>query len=63
MMNQKYLSIMGIIILLTGCGAFSKTMAYLTDYSRYCINGVSYLQFTSGATVEYTKEGNIKTCD
>jgi len=63
MKNSKYLTIATIVLLLTGCGAYSKAVAYLTDYSRYCINGVSYIQFTSGATVEYTKEGKIKTCD
>jgi hypothetical protein len=27
-----------------------------------CQNGVSYLQFASGVSVEYQKDGTIKTC-
>ncbi len=33
-------------------------------YSRACVNGVSYLQFPNGSTtVEFTKDGTIKTCN
>jgi hypothetical protein len=31
-------------------------------WSRVCVSGVSYLQFTSGATVEWTPAGKVKTC-
>ena len=31
-------------------------------YARVCVAGVSYLQFTSGATVEWTPAGKVKTC-
>ena len=32
------------------------------EMQRFCVNGVSYLQFPSGVTVEYTPDGKIKTC-
>lgn len=48
--------------LLVGCGQVERTTAIWTGWSRMCIAGVSYLQFTSGATVEYTPEGRVKTC-
>jgi len=47
---------------LTSCGLVSRVVAGLTDTSRICVAGVSYLQFTSGASVEYTPDGKIKTC-
>jgi len=49
--------------LLTGCGYFQKAAASLTGYSNICVAGVSYLQFPSGVTVEYTKDGKIKQCN
>lgn len=45
-----------------GCGNLSRTTANLTGYSRQCVEGVSYLQFPSGVTVEYTPDGKVKTC-
>jgi hypothetical protein len=32
------------------------------NWSRVCVGGVSYLQFTTGATVEWTPAGRVKTC-
>jgi hypothetical protein len=31
-------------------------------WSRVCVGGVSYLQFTSGASVEWTPAGKVKAC-
>lgn len=31
-------------------------------WSRLCVAGVSYLQFTSGASVEWTPAGKVKSC-
>ncbi len=28
----------------------------------FCIGGVSYLQFSTGVSVEYTAEGKVRTC-
>lgn len=47
---------------LSGCGWFERRVATWTGYSRMCIEGVSYLQFTSGASAEYTRDGKIKNC-
>jgi hypothetical protein len=45
-----------------GCGSANKQLAGLTGFTRICIDGVAYLQFSSGASVEYTPAGKIKTC-
>jgi hypothetical protein len=31
-------------------------------WSRQCVAGVSYLQFASGVSVEWTPAGRVKTC-
>ena len=50
-------------VMLVGCGALDRKMSELTgDPSKVCIDGVLYLQFTSGASVAYTPEGKVKLC-
>jgi hypothetical protein len=40
----------------------ATTATASTGWSRVCVGGVSYLQFTSGASVEWTPAGKVKTC-
>jgi len=54
--------ILASALLLTGCGWFDRVAATATGYARMCVDGVEYLQFTSGATVAYTRDGKVKTC-
>ena len=49
--------------MLTGCGWFSLLNAASTGHATACIDGVEYLQFASGVTVAYTREGDVKVCD
>ena len=51
------------LLLFVSCGFFERKIAGYTGYSEMCIDGVSYIQFTSGASVKYTKEGRIASCD
>lgn len=60
---MKFVAIMVVSTMLSGCGWFERQAAVVTGYSRVCVAGVSYLQFPSGVTVEYTKDGKVKTCD
>lgn len=46
----------------TSCGGFARMVGVVTGWSRICVGGVSYLQFASGASVEYTQDGKVKTC-
>ena len=63
---RKYMKITILILLaaanLTGCGWVDRTTATATGYARACVDGVEYLQFTSGATVAYTSDGKVKVC-
>ena len=47
---------------LTGCGVLERFGASMTGHSKICVDGVQYLQFASGATVAYNRDGTIKTC-
>ena len=51
-----------VVLALTGCGAVDRVVGSLTGYSKICVEGVSYLQFTSGASVQYDKTGKIVLC-
>lgn len=49
--------------LITGCGWFErKVTANITGHAVSCVDGVAYLQFASGVTVQYDRSGRIKTC-
>ena len=51
-----------VVLALTGCGKVDQVVGALTGYSKICVDGVSYLQFTSGASVQYDKNGKIVLC-
>ena len=51
-----------LIMVLSGCGLFERGLAKTKGFSRMCVDGVEYLQFSSGATVAYNPNGTIKTC-
>ena len=48
--------------LLTACGAVDRGVASLTGHSVSCVDGVEYIQFTSGVTVKYKQDGTVSTC-
>lgn len=53
---------MVLALSISACGNFDRHVANLTGFSESCIDGVRYIQFPSGASVKYTKEGRIATC-
>ena len=60
---MKRLMIAALIVLsLTGCGRLDRIEATWTGYSTQCINGVTYIQFTSGATVMVDQNGKPVKC-
>lgn len=55
--------IIGILALtLAGCGQVNRVTAGVTGSSESCIDGVKYIQFPSGVTVKYTRDGKVVTC-
>ena len=47
---------------LSGCGSWGRAVAKVMGSSESCIDGVIYIQFTSGVTVKYNQDGTIATC-
>ena len=61
---MKLLIIIAAAVSLTGCGWFDRyVVANATGYSRTCVEGVTYLQFPSGATPQYNIDGSLKRCE
>lgn len=53
-----------LLLCVSGCGKFDRWKVAMTgDAVETCHAGVIYLQFTSGATVKYKRDGSISLCD
>jgi len=50
-------------VALSSCGMVSRETAKLTGVSKECVDGVQYLQFTSGATVAVDLNGMPRPCN
>lgn len=55
---------LAIVLLVTaGCGRLDRGIAGWTGKgAETCVDGVLYLQFTSGVTVKYKPDGTVATC-
>jgi len=68
-MNSTILKKLTIAVVAIGClsvaacGHFDRSVANFTGHSETCVDGVKYLQFPSGATVKYNKDGSVQTCN
>lgn len=60
---KKLLLIVLAVGLISGCGAFERVRAYtLGGGTKTCVDGVTYLQFTSGAAVQVDLNGKPVAC-
>jgi hypothetical protein len=51
------------VLALGGCGQADRAMAFATGSpQQVCVDGVLYLQFTSGSSVKYLPDGKVATC-
>jgi hypothetical protein len=60
---MKYIIVGVAILTLSGCGWFERQVAMTTGYSKICVDGVQYLQFSSGATPQYTPDNRLVSCN
>jgi hypothetical protein len=59
----RFAALIALAITMTGCGYIDRKLAgYTGNATKTCVDGVLYLQFTSGATVAYNPDGTVKTC-
>ena len=62
--QKAMIAVIGLSILsLAACGQLGRNVANVTGHSESCIDGVKYVQFSSGASVKYNKDGSIQTCN
>lgn len=62
-MKIKLIFVSLLCMTLVGCGWFDREVAKITGgATKTCIDGVTYLQFTSGATVQVDPQGRPVTC-
>ena len=59
---KKVIITLPLVLLLTACGAADRFGASIAGSAISCIEGVEYIQFTSGVTVKYKQDGTISTC-
>ncbi len=63
MKQMKTMLLLTCVLILPGCGAIDRFFASITgDGTPTCWEGVMYVQFTSGASVAYNKNGTIMNC-
>lgn len=63
MKTKMAIAVIAMACSLSGCGWFDrKSAAFTGGASKTCVDGVMYLQFTSGATVAYSRDGTVKLC-
>jgi uncharacterized protein YceK len=58
----RSVALIAVLFSLVGCGSIKRTTAQITGYSKTCVDGVSYIQFASGVTVQYDREGKVVRC-
>lgn len=59
---KKALAVLFCAVALVGCGKFDRLEASLTGVAKTCVDGVTYLQFTSGATAQLGLDGKPVAC-
>lgn len=53
-----------VAVLMSGCGWFDRQVATaFGGAAKTCVDGVLYLQFTSGASVAYNRDGSVRSCE
>jgi len=59
---RKFVMIAIMAAVLAGCGQTDRTIASWTGYSKTCVDGVTYIQFTSGAARQDDRDGKPVPC-
>ena len=59
---MKLIIMICLAAVLSACGAVDRQVAALTGYSKVCVDGVVYLQFTSGSAVQVDAMGKPVVC-
>lgn len=55
-----FLGIVAVTVLVTACGGIDEATTSLTGKSERCVDGVVYINFTTGASPKYQKSEEPK---
>lgn len=55
-----FIGIVTVTVLVTACGDLDKSVTSLTGKSERCVDGVVYINFTTGASPKYQKSEEPK---
>lgn len=58
----KKIVLVGFLLVLGSCGQIDRSLAHIKGAQEICFKGVEYVQFASGASVEYGPDGQIVSC-
>lgn len=61
-MMMKSIYVLPIVLILSGCGWLNRADAYLRSFSLLCVQGVTYVQFPTGASPLYTLDAKLVPC-
>jgi hypothetical protein len=60
---KKIIVLMLLVGMISGCGQFDRLKVKVTgNATKTCVDGVTYLQFTSGATPQIDINGKPVAC-
>ena len=59
---MKIIMVILLSMIVAGCGQFERVTATVAGHSETCIDGVTYIQFTSGACVKVDINGKPVGC-
>lgn len=59
---MKKIAVIFGLVLLSACGNINRDIAKMSGHAKTCVDGVNYLQFPSGATVQVDREGKPVPC-
>ncbi len=62
MYKIKLIVVILAISAITACGQTDRAVASWTGHSKSCIDGVTYIQFTSGSSVQVDRAGKPVAC-
>lgn len=61
---MRYLLLISLLVALSGCGNIRRMWSGITgDAMPLCYKGVEYVQFPSGSSVAYDKDGKVLKCN
>ena len=60
---MRALVLAGVLLAGAGCGRFEREVANLAGYAKSCVEGVTYVQFPSGAALLVDRSGRPVPCE